>query len=968
MKIKTFILTLLACLPSARAADTLVDTTIRPGTNAVQTLWNATPGRTYRLQSTTNLSAPWLNALPGPGTLTATSNALAQTIATDTFARFFRVLAVDMEGPEVYRTEPAMGGIAVSRSATLRAWLRDDTGIATNTLTLTLSNPTATNGPLTLTDARLSFTNGLLTYTPTNTETLGAAGDTVTVRLFASDTLGNQTTNFIWSFQLELPPVASTNLVFIGGGATPQSLRTAQSLTPQTGPALTFVSSNANTFTFTYTGGSSGVTNGMILVNSSLQSGYTVVVTNFTQYSASNTVVVITRPAKLAELVENGSLVSQGFTEITTNAIAPQAELTAGLRLNYHHDLAQVVYQDANVTVELLPGSAFDWNGKLDLGLNIRGFRLREFETTLSGTVSSRLEARVTATGATDRSVSTNLIPRIRTLHGGLIGFVPVWVELVYELNAGCDLHLEGSATYTHGIVGTKEILVGRRWKDGEELPTPFDSPPPGFTVLGPTWQVETTGNIRVYLQPKVTAYIYSAVGVSADLQPYVELAGRAQVNPPEYELGLYAGLNSRVSLNLRVWDDTWGEQPSITFTNIPRTLLKHISGSSLAPPNAVVPPATITTNPQPVSVPLNGTATFSVSASGGQPLEFRWLRDGIYLSDDTRTSGSRTTTLRVNKVQNSDAGSYSAEVRNTKGAVVSVPASLVIQAPAPTGMALIPAGAFQMGDSAGDGYPGELPVHTVNVSAFYMDKYPVTKALWDEVFAWATSHGYGFDYVAQGKAANHPVHSMSWSDAVKWCNARSEKEGRTPAYYTDAGQTVVYRNGQVNVSSSGVKWNAGYRLPTEAEWEKAARGGLSGRRFPWGDTITHSQANYFSTSSYAYDISPTRGYHPAYPAGGYPYTSPMESFAANGYGLYDMAGNVVSWCWDWPAAYASGSQTDPRGPSAPSVGPGHRVIRGGGWESSSGACRTSYRFNGYPGLVINNGVGFRTVLAPTQP
>ena len=128
----------------------------------------------------------------------------------------------------------------------------------------------------------------------------------------------------------------------------------------------------------------------------------------------------------------------------------------------------------------------------------------------------------------------------------------------------------------------------------------------------------------------------------------------------------------------------------------------------------------------------------------------------------------------------------------------------------------------------------------------------------------------------------------------VKWCNARSEKEGLAPCYHTDVARTAVYRTGRVDVTNDMVNWSAnGYRLPTEAEWEKAARGGLVGRRFPWGDQITHSLANYSSDSIYPYDTSPTRGYHPDYQAGGAPYTSPVGNFAANGYGLYDMAGNV---------------------------------------------------------------------------
>ena len=280
--------------------------------------------------------------------------------------------------------------------------------------------------------------------------------------------------------------------------------------------------------------------------------------------------------------------------------------------------------------------------------------------------------------------------------------------------------------------------------------------------------------------------------------------------------------------------------------------------------------------------------------------------------------------------------------------------------------MAFIPAGPFVMGDPLND-YPGgnEQPIHTVQVSAFFMDKHEVTKALWDDVYNWAITHGYSFNFW-EGKAANHPAHSMTWYDAVKWCNARSEKEGRTPAYYTSAAQTTVYRSGQVNVDNSWVKWNVGYRLPTEAEWEKAVRGGASGQRFPWGSTITHAQANYHgypaSSGGYAYDLAPL-DYHPAFNDGGAPYTSPVGAFAPNGYGLYDMAGNVWEWCSDWYGVYSSGSQTDPRGPTTGS----YRVIRGGGWGGHAFYCRSAYRYGLYPSSRIS-GFGFRSVLPPGQP
>lgn len=261
------------------------------------------------------------------------------------------------------------------------------------------------------------------------------------------------------------------------------------------------------------------------------------------------------------------------------------------------------------------------------------------------------------------------------------------------------------------------------------------------------------------------------------------------------------------------------------------------------------------------------------------------------------------------------------------------------------SGLVRIPAGSFQMGDNL-DNTAYALPVHSVYVDEFYIDKYETMHALWKEVYDWAVAKGYGFDNAGSngsfGKGNNLPVVMVSWYDAVKWLNARSEKEGRTPVYYTDGAHTTVYKAGRIDLTNAQVKWYAsGYRLPTEAEWEKAARGGLAGNRYPWGDELGTGNANDNM--------------------GG---TVPVGIYPPNGYGLYDMAGNVFEWVWDWGSEsqaydWAVDGDQNPLGPD--SSDKDTRIRRGGSYRYGSRQLMCSARMFRVPTYTAPY-FGFRSV------
>jgi formylglycine-generating enzyme required for sulfatase activity len=254
-----------------------------------------------------------------------------------------------------------------------------------------------------------------------------------------------------------------------------------------------------------------------------------------------------------------------------------------------------------------------------------------------------------------------------------------------------------------------------------------------------------------------------------------------------------------------------------------------------------------------------------------------------------------------------------------------------------------------------------EAPVHTVSLDEFRIGKYEVTYALWTEVRTWAESNGYTFANAGQqggctgGPCSNtdqHPVTYINWRDCIAWCNAYSEKEALTPVYFTSSSKTVIYRNSSTgrDIGNDFVDWAGdGFRLPTEAEWEYAAR---------YIDIIHFSSGAEHS----GYNLDPDIGDCAWYEDNTGTSTHPVGQLQANSLGAYDMSGQVWEWCWDQFGAYPSSLQDNPRGPdvdvSEPYI---YRVHRGGGWYNSPAYCRSASRdFSGRGSASEEIYTGFR--------
>jgi len=263
-------------------------------------------------------------------------------------------------------------------------------------------------------------------------------------------------------------------------------------------------------------------------------------------------------------------------------------------------------------------------------------------------------------------------------------------------------------------------------------------------------------------------------------------------------------------------------------------------------------------------------------------------------------------------------------------------------------GMVFINGGAFLMGTN--DGMPYEAPVHEVEVRAFWIDEHEVTVA---EFAKFVAATGYRTD-----------AEKFGWSGVLNLKKGEWEKVDRADWRHPDGPTSQPNTSEPVcqvswRDAAKYAEW-AGKRLPTEAEWEYAARGGLAGKKYAWGDELRPGGkpvANWW------------QGNFPEQNTGedGFTGRAPIGSFPANGYGLYDMAGNVWEWCADWYAedCYVHTTRDNPTGP----VSGKERVIKGGSWMCSENFCtnyRVAARSHATPDSGLDN-LGFRCVRSTGQ-
>lgn len=480
------------------------------------------------------------------------------------------------------------------------------------------------------------------------------------------------------------------------------------------------------------------------------------------------------------------------------------------------------------------------------------------------------------------------------------------------------DTNLAQDMTYDYRVNAVKGLnsskyITKTGYLNAFNAPTNFTSAQTNLTTAALSWTDSYTGEDKFEIERKLTSEsTYTKIGEVIGSDTSVKIYTDASIEP-----------NLTYNYRVRIVDGTaYSAYATATHAN---------------PFNA---PTSLTVSVlSETSIGLGWTDNSSyeagfkidrkVSSTGTWATDFATVGANVKIWTDSGLTTGTTYYYKVRAYYSTYYSSYTSEVNATLQEIV------------PAGFISIPTGSFNMGSATA--YFDEQPIHKVNISrAFYLGKYEITQMEWTNIMGSNPASGYGV-------GDNYPVYYVSWYSILVYCNKRSMNEGLAPCY-TISGSTDPAVWGAVPTSSNPT-WNAvtcnfnakGYRLPTEAEWEYAARYN-DGRTYPWGEIAPSSiLCNY-------------NNYIGATPVGSYPTGN-------SNLGLCDMAGNVWEFVWDWYGIYPNNEQTDPDGPDTVQS---YRVLRGGPWHGYDDYMRCADRDYFFPyGDSGDFAIGFR--LAKTR-
>ena len=473
-----------------------------------------------------------------------------------------------------------------------------------------------------------------------------------------------------------------------------------------------------------------------------------------------------------------------------------------------------------------------------------------------------------------------------------------------------------------------------------------------GSVTSEPTTVIIAVPVITINTQPAATANVTAGnisgnLTVSANVTAGATLSYQWYSNTANSNIGgtvISGATSSSYAILTTLTAGTYYYFCEVRATNGATSVRSNVSTVNVAVPVIII-------NTQPTQTTnlsagnISGNLSVTASVTGNAELSYQWHSNatnnnsgGTIISGATSSSYIVPTTLSVGTYY------YYCQVTATGAAPVrsNVARVNIIPPTFPVEMVYVSGGSFELGRNLGTGGGwDETPISTVNISGFYMGKYQVTQEQYQAVMGTNPSNfngGSGREPVSGEVQERRPVETVSWYDALVFCNRLSIMEELTPAY-SISGSTNPNDWGTVPTSSNET-WDAvqivsgstGYRLPTEAQWEYAAKGGNGSP-----GNFTYSGSNDPDAVAWYWDNWDNTGSR----------THEVGKKAPNGLGIYDMSGNVSEWCWDWLRYYTSTTKTDPI-----SMEPSGslRVVRGGSWSLPAENVRSvSRNSNGFP-------------------